>query len=284
MRVTFSGRAKRGGIKTPYCLLVLSFSKTVLSSCFGVSTAYTVKAYGFSTPENNFIFVVTRRRSFREVVKLFEKFSLKRATFSVDSYSCAQEHFKLKSSWKEKSAVFRFWGYSNTRFWGANTHFYGRSAFSDAFFKNLARRLFWCNGFHIFLPAWNKQIRAFFNTKSVRMQNYFSGIWATWKIQNASLPRSPSITALSLRRGSKIYVFESWIGPGFHSNSNSCWLPPISPGTPGVLPYISYIGTFRQSGCHFQGPLSWAGYTISHFHVLYRVVPVFLSFSPPSIT
>ena len=139
MRVTFSGRAKRGGIKTPYCLLVLSFSKTVLSSCFGVSTAYTVKAYGFSTPENNFIFVVTRRRSFREVVKLFEKFSLKRATFSVDSYSCAQEHFKLKSSWKEKSAVFRFWGYSNTRFGGANTHFYGRSAFSDAFFKNLAQ-------------------------------------------------------------------------------------------------------------------------------------------------
>ena len=24
----------------------------------------------------------------------------------------------------------------------------------------------------------------------------------------------------------------------------------------GVLPYISYIGTFRQSGYHFQGPLS----------------------------
>ena len=39
-------RRKDTLIKTPYCILVLSFSKTVLSSCFGVSTAYTVKVYG----------------------------------------------------------------------------------------------------------------------------------------------------------------------------------------------------------------------------------------------
>ena len=49
----------------------------------------------------------------------------------------------------------------------------------------------------------------------------------------------------------------------------------------GVLPHISYIGRFRQSGYHFQGPLSWTGYTISHFRVLNRVIPANL---PPSIT
>ena len=31
------------------------------------------------------------------------------------------------------------------------------------------------------------------------------------------------------------------------------------------LPYISYIGTFRQSGYNFQGPLSQRGYTIHIF-------------------
>ena len=48
----------------------------------------------------------------------------------------------------------------------------------------------------------------------------------------------------------------------------------------GCTPYISKIGTFRQSGYHFQGPLG-AGYTISHFRVLNRCVPAnLLLFSP----
>ena len=54
----------------------------------------------------------------------------------------------------------------------------------------------------------------------------------------------------------------------------------FSPG--GVLPYISYIGTFRQSGYHFQGPLSWTGHTISHLGVLNRVIPTNILLSFPS--
>ena len=48
-----------------------------------------------------------------------------------------------------------------------------------------------------------------------------------------------------------------------------------------ILPYISYIVTFRLSGYHFQGSLFWTGYTISHFRVLNKVFPAnHLLFSP----
>ena len=39
-------------------------------------------------------------------------------------------------------------------------------------------------------------------------------------------------------------------------------------GEGGVLPCISYIGTFRPTRYHVQGPLSYAGHTISPFCIL----------------
>ena len=50
-------------------------------------------------------------------------------------------------------------------------------------------------------------------------------------------------------------------------------------GTP--IYFLYTVGTFRQSGYHFQGSLSYTGYTISHFHVSNKVVPVNLLLPPP---
>ena len=134
MRLTFWGRARRGGN------LVQLFSKTVLSSsCFGVRTAYIVKAAnGFYRLSYFFsFFVVTRWRSFQEIVSYWK------SAFSKE------QHSELIHTAVHKNIDFvggknrpEFFGFGcNTHFFGPNTHFYGRSAFSDAFFKNLARRL-----------------------------------------------------------------------------------------------------------------------------------------------
>ena len=95
----FFGERKKRRKLIKLHILVQSISKTVLScSCFGVMV---------STASDNFIFVVTRWRSFQEIVSYWRSVCSKTTTSGVDSHSCAQKHW---FRWKRSTWMFRFLG------------------------------------------------------------------------------------------------------------------------------------------------------------------------------